>query len=287
MNAFSFGGLLLTLNSIKQDLTHSVSGVSGSVKSCQMRVKICKERGAGMQTERILLVDDDAELMDLIAEYLEMEGFDIALAEDGMKGLQRASTEEFAIVILDVMMPGLNGFEVLKRLRAVSQVPVLMLTAKGDDIDRIIGLEIGADDYMAKPCNPRELVARIRAVLRRVRPLEQGGSASKESSKDRLILGDVALDMAARTVRRGDEYLTLTSVEFEVLVALLRNAGKVLTREVLAQEAMGRELLPFERGIDMHISNVRKKLGAHPDGLERVKSIRSVGYIYTRPTEGR
>lgn len=236
-----------------------------------------------MPADRILIVDDDAELVDLIAEYLEMEGFDVALAENGIKGLRRATSEEFSLVILDVMMPGLNGFEVLKRLRAVSQVPALMLTAKGDDIDRIIGLEIGADDYMAKPCNPRELAARIRAILRRARPSEHGNAALKESAKDLFALGDVVADAAARTVRRGDEYITLTSAEFDVLWVLLQKSGKVLSREALAQEAMGRELLPFERGIDMHISNVRKKLGAHPDGLERIKSIRSVGYIYTRP----
>lgn len=232
-----------------------------------------------MPEERILIIDDDAELVDLVAEYLEDEGFEVAIAENGIKGYQRATSEAFLLVLLDVMLPGMNGFEVLKRIRAVSQVPVVMLTAKGDDVDKIVGLEIGADDYVAKPFNPRELVARVRAILRR----SASNQALPKSSHnpDLLVVGDVQMDLASRVVKRGTEEIVLTSAEFDMLLILLKMAGKVTTRDVLAKEAMGRELLPFERAIDMHVSNVRRKLGNHPNGMERIKSIRSVGYIYT------
>ena len=232
-----------------------------------------------MQGERILIIDDDRELVDLVAEFLEDEGYDIALAHDGMKGYQRAISEEFVLILLDVMLPSLNGFEILKRVRQVSNVPIIMMTAKGDDVDKIVGLEIGADDYVAKPFNPRELVARTHAILRRTTQRQVQKASTPPAHL--LVVGDVSIDISSRVVLRGTEEIIMTSAEFDVLHILLKMAGKVLTRENLAREAMGRELLPFERAIDMHVSNVRRKLGSHANGMERIKSIRSVGYIYT------
>jgi two-component system, OmpR family, response regulator CpxR len=177
-----------------------------------------------------------------------------------------------------VMLPGLNGFEVLRRIRAESKVPVLMLTARGDDVDRIVGLEIGADDYLPKPFNPRELVARIRAILRRT-SLEK--SVDQTTAKI-LTVGDIELDMGTRVTRRDGEIVELTAVEFDLLEKLLRAAGRILTREELSKSVLGRSPSPFDRSIDMHISNLRKKLGHQFGGVERIKTVRGVGYIYAQ-----
>ncbi|MGI9102066.1 MAG: response regulator [Terriglobales bacterium] len=229
--------------------------------------------------ERVLIVDDDVELCELVTEYLTPEAFEVEVVHNGVDGLKRALSGEHAIVILDVMLPGMNGLEVLRRLRAESRVPVLILTARGDDVDRIVGLEIGADDYLPKPFNPRELVARTRAILRRTLqpaapPLEK------------IAVGDVELDPAARVVRRGGEAVELTSVEFGMLEALMRAAGQVVTRESLAQSVLGRRFMPYDRSIDMHVSKLRKKLGDPSEDSERIKTIRGVGYVFTRPSEG-
>jgi len=178
------------------------------------------------------------------------------------------------------MLPGTNGFDVLRRIRARSRIPVLMLTARGDDVDRIVGLEIGADDYLPKPFNPRELVARIRAVLRRAQPAE-----ATTTSRETIKIGDIEVDSNTRNVRRGGEVVELTGVEYDLLEILLRNAGQIVKREDLVKEVLGRELSPFDRSIDMHVSNLRKKLGHQLNGLERIKTIRGVGYIYGVPTE--
>ena len=179
------------------------------------------------------------------------------------------------------MMPGMNGFEVLRRLRAEgSAVHVLMLTARGEDIDRIVGLEIGADDYLPKPFNPRELLARINAVLRRTRAK---GSADAEAGAARIAVGDVEVDTGTRHVLRGGEAVELTNVEYELLVILLRSAGRVVSREELVRSALGRELSVFDRSIDMHISHLRKKLGHQMGEVERIKTVRGVGYVYARP----
>jgi DNA-binding response OmpR family regulator len=180
--------------------------------------------------------------------------------------------------VLDVMLPGLNGFEVLRRIRAESKVPVLMLTARGDDVDRIVGLEIGADDYLPKPFNPRELLARIRAILRRA-ILDKPGY---ETTTRKLIVGDVELDSGTRAVSRAGENVELTAVEFDLLEKLLRAAGRIITREELSKEVLGRSSSPFDRSIDMHISNLRKKLGHHFGATERIKTVRGVGYIYAQ-----
>ncbi|MBL8204509.1 MAG: response regulator [Blastocatellia bacterium] len=227
--------------------------------------------------EKILIIDDDAELCELVGEFLTLEGFAIAAVHDGEQGVKRALAEEFALIVLDVMLPSLNGFEVLRRIRAAKRTPIIMLTARGEDVDRIIGLELGADDYLPKPFNPRELVARIRAVLRRMQP-EPVAPPTTES----LIVDDVALSKSARVVRCKGQVIELTSAEFDLLELLLQSAGKVVTREDIAKLALGKEFSPFDRSIDMHISNLRKKLGDRADGIERIKSVRGLGYIYTR-----
>lgn len=230
--------------------------------------------------DQILIIDDDVALCELVTEYLEPHGFQIRSVHRGDTGADAALSGSFSIVVLDVMLPGLNGFEVLRRIRASSKVPVLMLTARGDDVDRIVGLEIGADDYLPKPFNPRELVARIQAILRRTqaatapeqRPPGQSGTVSA---------GDVELDLGTRVGRRNGEVVELTAVEFDLLEKLLRTAGRIITREELSKEVLGRSTSPFDRSIDMHISNLRKKLGHQQGGVERIKTVRGVGYIYT------
>ena len=228
---------------------------------------------------RILLVDDDEELSELIAEYLTAENFEIAAATDGASGLEMALAGAHDLMILDVMLPQMDGFEVLKNLRQTSALPVLMLTARGDDAEKITGLETGADDYLAKPFNPRELVARINAILRRTQTAEERETIQPEAMK--LEIGDVEISPSARLAKKGDEVLQLTSIEFDLLAALLREAGKIINKEDLSLTVLGRRLSPFDRSLDMHISNLRKKLGAHADGNDRIKTIRSVGYIYT------
>jgi two-component system response regulator CpxR len=219
---------------------------------------------------KILIIDDDEELCELVSEYLNVEGFEVEAVHDGASGLHEALRENHDLVILDVMLPKKNGFDVLRGLREKSQIPVLMLTAKGDDMERIVGLEIGADDYLPKPFNPRELVARLRAILRRAQNETNGNLAEK------LETDDLEVSVAARSAKRNGEEIPLTSVEFDLLVVLLRNIGNVVKKEDLSLQVLERKLSPFDRSLDMHISNLRKKLDN-----ERIKTIRSVGYIYT------
>jgi two-component system, OmpR family, response regulator CpxR len=229
--------------------------------------------------ERILVIDDDVELCHLVGEYLHSEGLTVECVHDGESGLKKAEAGEYLLAVLDVMLPGINGFEVLRRIRAKSRLPVLLLTARGEDVDRIVGLEIGADDYLPKPFNPRELVARIRAILRRTRT--DGSSAP---APDVVRVGDVELDPATRTVRLDGQPIELTSVEFNLLEVLLREAGRVVPRERLVNAVLSRKFSPFDRSIDMHVSKVRKKLG-DTDSDEHIKTIRGVGYIFARPRE--
>lgn len=228
--------------------------------------------------EQILIIDDDVALCELVTEYLQPLDFQIESVHRGDLGAERALTGEHSIVVLDVMLPGLNGFEVLRRIRAESKVPVLMLTARGDDVDRIVGLEIGADDYLPKPFNPRELVARIRAILRRTSSEEPVNQTTARI----LTVADIELDTGTRVTRRNGEIVELTAVEFDLLEKLLRAAGRILTREELSKEVLGRSPSPFDRSIDMHISNLRKKLGHQFGDVERIKTVRGVGYIYTK-----
>jgi two-component system response regulator CpxR len=228
--------------------------------------------------DQILIIDDDVALCELVTEYLEPLGFQIESVHRGDAGAERALTGKHSLVVLDVMLPGLNGFEVLRRIRAESKIPVLMLTARGDDVDRIVGLEIGADDYLPKPFNPRELTARIRAILRRTTP----DALSDQASEKRVCVGDVELDSGTRAISRAGENVELTAVEFDLLEKLLRAAGQIVTREELSKHVLGRSSSPFDRSIDMHISNLRKKLGSGVDANERIKTVRGVGYIYAQ-----
>ena len=230
--------------------------------------------------ERVLVIDDDVGLCELVEEYLGPEGYDVEATHNGERGIDRALSNDHSLVILDVMLPGMHGFDVLRRIRAKSRIPVLMLTARGDDVDRIVGLEIGADDYLPKPFNPRELVARIRAILRRTQPEEALTGGTREA----LVVGDIEMDTSTRAMHRSGEAVELTAVEYDLLERLLRSAGQIARREELVKEVLGRELSPFDRSIDMHVSNLRKKLGHQLNGMERIKTIRGVGYIYAAPS---
>jgi two-component system, OmpR family, response regulator CpxR len=232
------------------------------------------------KVDRILVIDDDVELCSLVGEYLEPEGFQVEAVYDGNRGLERALSNDHLLIVLDVMLPGMNGFDLLRHLRATSKAPVLLLTARGEDVDRIVGLEIGADDYLPKPFNPRELVARIRAILRRTQSGERSGAGQ---IPDALQVGDVELDPATRTVLHKGHPVELTSVEFNLLHVLLREAGHVVTREHLVDAVLSRKFSPFDRSIDMHVSKVRKKLGDSDNGSDHIKTVRGVGYIFVHP----
>jgi two-component system response regulator CpxR len=219
----------------------------------------------------VLIIDDDAEFRSLLGEFLRREGFETSFAADGESGLRQALTGSPGIVVLDVMMPGMDGFTVLRRLREKSKVPVLMLTARGEDIDRIVGLELGADDYLPKPFNPRELAARLRAILRR---LEAAQTAVPSAA---LTVNGVNLDPATRSVTIAGRGVEVTTFEFEILHALMRAAGRVLTRDDLMEHLYQRKATPFDRAIDVHVGHLRKKLGS-----ERIKTVRGVGYQFVR-----
>jgi len=223
----------------------------------------------------ILLVDDDAELCGLLGEFLKREGFAVDCEHEGNRGLERAVAGGVDLVVLDVMLPGLDGFEILRRLRQQSKVPVIMLTARGEDVDRIIGLELGADDYLPKPFNPRELAARIRAVLRRY---EQRPPATST----RLEVNGIALDPASRDVTAHGKGVELTTFEFDILEMLMRSAGRVLSRDALMENFYNRKATPYDRSIDMHVSHLRRKL---EQGSTIIKTVRGVGYQFCRSPE--
>lgn len=225
----------------------------------------------------MLVIDDDVELCQLLSQYLTREGFEIESVHSGSLGFERAVSGNYSIVVLDVMLPDIDGFEVLRRVRAESRVPVLMLTARGDYHERILGLEMGADDYLPKPFNPRELSARIDAVLRRAW-LDPHSRAPIPG--ERVLLEDIELDRGSRTARRAGQSLDLTTVEFDLLELFLKSAGSVLSREEMVRLVLGRDFSPFERNMDTHVSNLRRKLGPRRDGTERIKSVRGIGYFY-------
>jgi DNA-binding response OmpR family regulator len=229
---------------------------------------------------RVLIIDDDQGLVSLLQRFLQNEGFQVFSVFDHHAGLDAALNGEYDVVILDVMLPGGSGFELLKSLRAQSRVPVILLTARGEAVDRILGLEIGADDYVPKPFDPRELVARIRAVLRRAQ--ESHNDASGEES---LTVGDISLSLLSRTTLCNSVPVELTGAEFNMLELLLRRAGMVVTREELAQAALGRPLSAFDRSVDVHVSRLRKKLGSVPGGEERIRPVRGIGYFYALPVK--
>ena len=223
----------------------------------------------------ILLIDDDAELASLLKEFLSREGFTVFAEHEGYLGLERALGADVDLVVLDVMLPGLDGFEILRRLRARSKVPVLMLTARGEDVDRIIGLDLGADDYLAKPFNPKELAARIRAILRRYEP-------ANPPAQGRVQAAGIVLDPGTREVTAGGRRIELTTFEFDILEMLMRSAGKVLSRDSLMENFYNRKATPFDRSIDMHNSHLRRKLD---NGEDLIKTIRGVGYQFCTPDE--
>jgi two-component system, OmpR family, response regulator CpxR len=242
------------------------------------------ERLAERPVPRILVVDDDLELCELLTEYLQPEGFDVDAVYDGVQGVERALSGDYSLLILDVMLPGIRGFEALRQIRAKSAMPIIMLTARDEDIDRILGLEIGADDYLAKPFNPRELAARIQAVLRR------SASTNREIPRPgprQIVLGDVELNEGARVVRRQNREVELTSVEFDLLAFFMKNPVKVLERDEIVKQILGRESAPDDRSIDVHISNLRKKLGRAADGSDRIRAIRGIGYIFVIPVKSK
>jgi len=229
--------------------------------------------------KQLLLIDDDVELCALVTQYLQAEGFQVHAVHDGEEGIEQALSGNYALAILDVMLPGLNGFEVLRRITAQIDLPVLMLSARGEDVDRIVGLEVGAGDYLPKPVDPHELVARIRAILRRTGQSKLAGPGIVRHEVMRV--GDVEMDKNAWKVQRSGELLGLTALEFNLLELFLRAAGRVLSREEMSKIILEREFDPFDRSLDMHVSNLRKKLGPHADGSERIRSVRGVGYLYT------
>jgi len=228
---------------------------------------------------RILVIDDDIELCELLNDYLNGEGFSVETVNNGKQGAEQALAGEYMLVVLDVMLPELNGFDVLRKIRESSKVPVIMLTARGDDIDRIVGLELGADDYLPKPFNPRELVARIRAIQRRVETTELSLSSNHKAAE--LIVGDLVLCTSNRTVKQGGENIDLTSVEFNLLEVLLSRAGEVISRDDLVEKVLGRRLSAYDRSIDVHVSALRKKLGHFDGNMERIRTIRGIGYLYS------
>jgi len=222
-------------------------------------------------SSRVLLIDDDERLPELLSSYLEQNGVTLAHAPDGARGLAALEQGAYDAVLLDVMMPGLDGLEVCRRIRAKSQVPVIMLTARGDETDRVVGLELGADDYVAKPFSPRELLARLRAVLRRSRP---------DVMSEALQVGDVSVDVPSRVVTRAGAAVELTGIEFDILVALMRRAGRVVPRDALLSEAGRSDVVVGERTVDVHISHLRQKLNDDPPKL--IKTVRGVGYVLAK-----
>ncbi len=221
---------------------------------------------------RILLVDDDRELCQLLTEYLEPEEFEVEAVHDGAAAIAAIAADEPALMVLDIMLPGLSGVEVLRRVRDQSNVPILMLTARGDDVDRIVGLEMGADDYLPKPCNPRELLARIRAVLRRAAP-------RTGAPREVLRVDDLELNPGTRRLTVAGRETALTSTEFSLLEILMGRAGEVVSKEELSSAGLGRPLGRYDRSIDMHISNLRRKLGEAGDGSSRMETVRGIGYL--------
>ena len=230
---------------------------------------------------RVLLVDDDRELCQMLTEYLEAEHFDVRCVHDGGDALAALKAGEFDILVLDVMLPTLSGFDLLRKVGASYPTPILMLTARGDDVDRIVGLELGADDYIGKPFNPRELVARMRAILRRANHRGRGGVAYE------LTVGRIVLNTGTHQVQVRGTAVALTGAEFRVLEMLMRAAGQVLSREAMTEMALGRKLVPFDRSIDTHISNLRRKLDMQVGSSPEIKNVRGSGYMLTLAGPGR
>lgn len=227
-----------------------------------------------MNQNKILIIDDDKELAELLVEYLSFEGFSVECCFDGVSGLARAYDDSYSLILLDVMMPGLNGFEVLKALGGKHKTPILMLTAKGDDADRILGLELGADDYLAKPFQHKELLARINAILRRIEIVK-----NNKATSNKLEINHVTLDNATREVYCHDQIVELTGTEYQILELLMNQHGQIVGKDQISEQIMHRRLSAFDRSIDMHVSNIRRKLQAK-NSNEKLKTIRGAGYLF-------
>ncbi|MHC1743214.1 MAG: response regulator transcription factor [Syntrophobacteraceae bacterium] len=232
----------------------------------------------------VLMIDDDLQFCELVGQCLRSAGFELTSIHDGKEGLSRALARErdYDLIVLDVGLPGMNGFEVLHGIRSKLDTPVLMMTACGQQADRILGLELGADDYLTKPFDSRELIARVRAILRRTGAGEAKSAVVRRPR--RLVVGDVEMDTGARTVSQDGKRIRLTSVEMGLLEMLLRSAGDVVTRDHLARTVLGRSPAPYDRSVDVHVSSLRKKLGHAWEGIERIQTVRGVGYMYAYPS---
>ncbi len=224
---------------------------------------------------KLLMIDDDTGLCELLGEYLSAQGFSVQTSHDGQQGLELALQNDYALILLDVMLPSIDGFEVLKQLRQSKLTPVIMLTAKGEDFDRIFGLELGADDYIPKPFNHRELLARVKAITRRI---EHINSVSNNTNK-KLSLNGITINFAAREASINNSPLTLTGTEYEILALLIKHAPDVISKEQISEDVLGRRLASFDRSIDMHVSNIRKKIAEHIEG-DKIKTMRGTGYVF-------
>ena len=233
------------------------------------------------QAKKLLIIDDDVELTQLLGEYLIAEGYRIDAVHNGVKGIEAATSEEYDLILLDIMLPELSGLEILKRIRAISLIPILMLTAKGDDADRILGLELGADDYVPKPASAREILARVRAILRRI---EHHGLIDAEQSSKAIFIEGLLLDPAKRMATLDAHDLKLTSTEFRFLEILLKNIGSVVSKEILSKEALGRPIQRFDRNIDVHISRIREKLNLIRPSCNWIHTVHRQGYQFVRGT---
>jgi len=234
---------------------------------------------------KILMIDDDRKLCRLVTDYLEPMGYEVEAAHNGARGLEMVRAGEYHAVILDVMMPEMDGFEVLKQLRQESDIPVLMLSARGDETDRIVGLEMGADDYLPKTFSSRELLARLRAVTRRYQQVEEKAKSSADAIADDevLIFAELRIEQGSRTVLFNEETLNLTPVEYDLLTTLAHSAGRVLNRDQLLDAVAGRNYEVFDRSVDVHISSLRKKLGENPRSPRFIRTIRTAGYMFKQP----
>ncbi|TWX72108.1 response regulator transcription factor [Colwellia demingiae] len=237
-----------------------------------------------VQTKHILLIDDDAELAELLTEYLETENFKVTSCLDGASGLAKAFDDSFDLILLDVMMPILNGFEVLKALGGNHKTPILMLTAKGDDNDRILGLELGADDYLAKPFKHRELLARIKAILRRISIVKSQSAAEVKTPTKQLTINQVKVNQATREITCRDHLLELTGTEYLVLVYMIENHSKIISKAEISEKVLQRKLSPYDRTVDVHVGNVRRKLLVI-DPVDKMKTVRGAGYVFLQGEE--
>jgi DNA-binding response OmpR family regulator len=229
----------------------------------------------GTESRTVLLVDDDLQLCDMLAEYLQRDGFFVTSVNDGKAGVDAVARGGFEVVVMDITMPVMDGFEALRRIRTTSEIPVVMLTARGDEVDRIVGLEIGADDYLPKPFNPRELTARLRAVLRRIHT-----STATSDDAGPVEHGDVRIEPGSRRLWKKGVPVAVTATEYVIAELLVRSAGKVVTKDVLMEKGLGRRLTPYDRSLDTHIANLRRKLGTADDNSPMIKTVRGQGYIF-------